>query len=281
MPALWRGDAARQVHESVVVLLPALSAATPVDSAMTDIDRRVERLLSELSLEAKAALMFHTMAVIGDAGDWAGELPIPSVHTLLDAGLTHFNLLGPAPSGREFAQWVNMIQRIAVARPAGVPVTFSSDPRHHFTDNPMAQMMSGAYSQWPETLGLAALASVPRVRQFADIARQEYLATGIRVALHPQIDLATEPRWSRINGTFGEDAELTSALAVAYVQGLQTDSLGADSVAAMVKHFPVADRSWTAGTPTSRGVGSRCTRAATAITTCGRSSTCWPQGLPR
>ncbi|MFG2628576.1 hypothetical protein [Streptomyces sp. NPDC048473] len=47
--------------------------------------------------------------------------------------------------------------------------------------------------------------------QHADIARQEYLAVGIRVALRPQIDLATEPRWSRINGTFGEDADLRDA----------------------------------------------------------------------
>ncbi|MGA5466639.1 glycoside hydrolase family 3 protein [Mycobacterium sp. NPDC050041] len=117
-------------------------------------------------------------------------------------------------------------------------MTFSTDPRHHFTDNPLAQMMSGAYSRWPEPLGLAAIGSAERVREFADIARQEYLAVGLRVALHPQIDLATEARWPRINATFGEDADLTSLLAAAYVAGLQGDSLSTASVAAMVKHFP-------------------------------------------
>ncbi|MFI6794416.1 glycoside hydrolase family 3 C-terminal domain-containing protein [Streptosporangium canum] len=47
------------------------------------------------------------------------------------------------------------------------------------------------------------------------------LAVGIRVALHPQIDLATEPRWARANATFGEDAELTSRLVKAYIRGFQ------------------------------------------------------------
>ncbi|MFJ9060484.1 glycoside hydrolase family 3 N-terminal domain-containing protein [Streptomyces sp. NPDC102409] len=66
------------------------------------------------------------------------------------------------------------------------------------------------------------------------------VAVGIRLALHPQIDLATEPRWSRTSGTFGEDADLTSRLVAAYLEGLRGPGgqLGADSVAAMVKHFP-------------------------------------------
>jgi beta-glucosidase len=76
------------------------------------------------------------------------------------------------------------------------------------------------------------------VQQFGDIARQEYLAVGIRVALHPMVDLATEPRWCRVNGTFGEDAELTSQMATAYIKGFQGESLGKDSVACMTKHFP-------------------------------------------
>ena len=76
------------------------------------------------------------------------------------------------------------------------------------------------------------------VQQFGDIARQEYLAVGIRVALHPMVDLATEPRWCRANGTFGEDAELTSQMATAYIKGFQGATLGTNSVACMTKHFP-------------------------------------------
>jgi beta-glucosidase len=64
-------------------------------------------------------------------------------------------------------------------------------------------MSATDFSQWCETLGFGAIGDEELVRQFADIARREYLAVGIRVALHPQIDLATEPRWPRISGTFG------------------------------------------------------------------------------
>ena len=94
-----------------------------------------------------------------------------------------------------------------------------------------------AFSQWPSSLGLAATRDTLLVREFGNIARQEYLATGIRLALHPMADLATEPRWGRSSGTFGEDAELSAAMTKAYVLGFQGDSLGASSVACMTKHF--------------------------------------------
>ena len=94
------------------------------------------------------------------------------------------------------------------------------------------------FSQWCETLGFAAIDDVELVKQFADIVRKEYLAVGIRVSLHPQIDLATEPRWPRISGTFGEDAHLTARLVKAYIEGFQGDTLGSHSIACMTKHFP-------------------------------------------
>jgi beta-glucosidase len=99
-------------------------------------------------------------------------------------------------------------------------------------------MFSGAFSQWPEQIGLGAIGDPQLVQEFGDIARQEYLAVGIRVALHPMADLATEPRWCRANGTFGEDAELASKLTAAYIRGFQGAELGPQSVACMTKHFP-------------------------------------------
>ena len=99
-------------------------------------------------------------------------------------------------------------------------------------------MSATDFSQWCETLGFAAIGDAGLVQQFADIVRREYLAVGIRVALHPQIDLATEPRWPRISGTFGEDAHLTARLVKAYIAGFQGETLGAHSVACMTKHFP-------------------------------------------
>lgn len=76
------------------------------------------------------------------------------------------------------------------------------------------------------------------MRNFANIARQEYLAVGLRSALHPQIDLATEPRWARIGATMGEDANLTAELVVAYIEGFTGDTFGCQSVTTVTKHFP-------------------------------------------
>ena len=96
----------------------------------------------------------------------------------------------------------------------------------------------GSFSQWPGTLGLAATRDAALVEEFSRIAAEEYVAVGIRGAYHPQVDLATEPRWARISGTFGEDADLTSDMVRAMVRGFQGKTLGPKSVALIVKHFP-------------------------------------------
>jgi beta-glucosidase len=210
----------------------------PHEDSALPIGERVEHLLSLMPLEGKVGLFFHTLVGVGDPDEPHPMFGFPAARELIDSGVTHFNILGSAPDGRQFARWHNEIQRIALSRPLGIPVTFSTDPRHHFTDNPATQMLAGPFSQWPEVLGLAAIGSEELVETFADIARQEYLATGIRVALHPQIDLATEPRWARISSTFGEDADLTSRLVRSYIRGFQRDEFGIDSVSTMTKHFP-------------------------------------------
>ena len=204
---------------------------------------RVEDLLARMTLEEKAGLLFQTMVTMNPDGTLVDDPALAptatAAHMVGDLRMNHFNLLGSG-GPRQMAEWHNRLQELAEQTRLGIPVTLSSDPRHSFTDNPGTAMMSGPFSQWPETLGLAAVGDPELVRSYADTVRREYLAVGIRLALHPQIDLATEPRWSRINGTFGEDAELTSHLVAAYIEGLRGpgDALGADSVAAMVKHFP-------------------------------------------
>ena len=133
---------------------------------------------------------------------------LPSTDEYINARhMTHFNLLGAAPTAGAIARWHNRLQELAASTRLGIPVTISTDPRHSFTENPGAAMLSGPFSQWPDALGLAATRDEELVRTFGDIARQEYTAVGIRQALHPQVDLATEPRWARQLQTFGEDAE--------------------------------------------------------------------------
>ena len=82
-------------------------------------------------------------------------------------------------------------------------------------------IFSSRISKWPSQLGLAATRDVELVKKFADIARQEYLAVGIRTALHPMADLATDPRWARNFGTFGSDSKLSTSLTLAYMDGFQ------------------------------------------------------------
>ena len=94
------------------------------------------------------------------------------------------------------------------------------------------------FSQWPSHWAMAATRDEAPGQAFGDIARREYLAVGIRSALHPMADLATEPRWARIGHTFGEDADLAASMIYAYIRGFQGKAVGTESVSCMVKHFP-------------------------------------------
>jgi beta-glucosidase len=88
-------------------------------------------------------------------------------------------------------------------------------------------------------MGFAALREPEHTYKFADVIREEYRALGIHQGLHPQIDLATQPRWGRLSAAFSEEAELTGTLGVAWVKGLQGGSnLSRTSVIATAKHFP-------------------------------------------
>lgn len=227
--------------------------AAPYRDPALPVAERVTDLLGRMTLAEKAGQMFQTMVEVGPGGtlaDAPSDHGMPGTSDLVvGRHMTHLNVLAAPPTAREFAVWHNRLQRLAAGTRLGIPVTVASDPRHSFTDNPGAALLSGPFSQWPETLGLAATRDERLVEEHGDAARQEYLAVGIRTALHPQVDLVTEPRWARGGGTFGEDAELTGRLGAAYVRGLQAGGevardvgldgrFGPASVSTMTKHFP-------------------------------------------
>ena len=145
------------------------------------------------------------------------------------------------------ARWNNNMQALVEGMGHGIPVNTSSDPRHETSATAEYNYGAGGeISHWPTSLGLAATFDPALVEEFGHIASQEYRALGITTALSPQIDLATEPRWTRFYGTFGESPELDTDMARAYVDGFQTsagkdelaDGWGYASVNAMVKHWP-------------------------------------------
>jgi beta-glucosidase len=208
-------------------------------------EHRADDLVSQMTLEEKAGSMFITMIAVGEDGDLA-ERPTPSdLMTVISPSnstmvaakkMNHFNVVF-MHGAANMAKWQNKLQQTAERTRLGIPVTIASDPRHAFGLNIAASLPAEEFSLWPEPLGLAATRDPALLRQFGDMARQEYLAVGIRLALHPMADLATEPRWARAAGTFGEDAHLSAQLVHAYVKGFQGETLGPSSVATMVKHF--------------------------------------------
>ncbi|MCQ4087667.1 glycoside hydrolase family 3 N-terminal domain-containing protein [Saccharibacillus sp. JS10] len=145
------------------------------------------------------------------------------------------------------AKWNNAVQAYAESVGLGIPANNSSDPRHGSnSDSEFNAGAGGTISMWPETLGLAATFDPKLVRRFGEIAAREYRALGLTTALSPQVDIATDPRWFRFNGTFGEDPQLSTDLGRAYIDGFQTSEKGDEiengwgraSVNAMVKHWP-------------------------------------------
>ncbi|AZS40835.1 Beta-glucosidase BoGH3B [Microbacterium oxydans] len=213
----------------------------PYEDPRLPATERTEDLVSRLSLHEKIGLMFQTVIEIGPEGELL-ETPgaiskSPTSEVVLRKHLSHFNVHAMR-TAREGAHWNNALQRLAEDTPHGVPVTISTDPRHAFVENTGVAFSAGPFSQWPEAMGLAAIDDLELIRRFADTARQEYLAVGIRAALHPQIDLPTEARWGRQAQTFGYDADRVAEITAAYLDGFQGADLGPSSVACTTKHFP-------------------------------------------
>lgn len=205
-------------------------------------DVRAKDLVSRLTLQEKAGLMMHgTAPALNDTtGIGTGTAYDPTaLSTLINKqGVSTFITRLSADANALAAQY-NELQKVAEQSRLGIPVTISSDPRNHFQYVLGASASANGFSQWPEPLGLAAIGDAGLTKTFGDIARQEYRAVGITEALSPQADLATEPRWPRINGTFGEDAQAAKAQVRAYIEGFQKGDGGinSDSVIAVVKHW--------------------------------------------
>ena len=133
---------------------------------------------------------------------------------------------------------VNEIQAYAESLPMGIPVDFHAETG--------ASMSVKVGSQWPEPLSIAASFDPSIAEAVGNAKAVEYRSVGITTVNSPQIDLATEPRWSRIAGTFTEDPQLAMDMAKAYVNGLQStfdengedQGWGTQSLNATIKHFP-------------------------------------------
>ena len=233
----------------------------PYEDWRLSYEDRARDLAKRLTVEEIAGLMLwspHQMVpfVPGlpfkghyDGGDYVPGVTDPASLTdeqkcfASEENLRNF-LLITTESARTAARWNNKLQQLAEESRLGIPVCISSDPRHAAGKKGAEFSGTGKeVSRWPEGLGMAATFDVQLMKEFAGVIAREYRALGITQALGPQIDLATDPRWMRLEDTMGADVDMVTAFAKAYCDGLQTTEgaeggWGKDSVAAMVKHWP-------------------------------------------
>ncbi len=227
-------------------------------------DERAKDLAAKMSVDQIAGLMLYSRhqplpaaaggpfagtynkKVFAESGAQAFDLSDQQKEFLIKDNVRHV-LITSVQSPAVAAQWSNNAQSLVEGLGLGIPVNNSSDPRHGTIAN--AEFNAGAggsISMWPGSLGLAATFDPGVVEQFGHIAATEYRALGLATTLSPQVDIATEPRWNRVSGTFGEDPQLAADMARAYIDGFQTSygkkeisgGWGYGSVNAMVKHWP-------------------------------------------
>lgn len=236
----------------------------PYEDWRLPFDNRAWDLASKMSIEQIAGLMLysrHQSIPARGGGYFAGtyngkpfsqgetnpsDLTDQQVEFLTKDNLRHV-LITTVASPEVAAQWNNKVQALCEGIGLGIPANNSSDPRHGTVSSAEYNAGSGgSISMWPASLGLAATFDPALVEHFGQVAAAEYRALGIATALSPQVDIATEPRWMRFSGTFGENPWLSAAMAEAYCNGFQTsvgdkeiaDGWGYGSVNAMVKHWP-------------------------------------------
>lgn len=226
-------------------------------------DERALDLASKMSVDQIAGLMLYSRhqpipspsggffsgtyngKPFADSGAKPYDLSDQQIQFLTKDNLRHV-LITSVQSPEVAAMWNNNAQALVEGLGLGIPANNSSDPRHGSKANAEFNAGSGgSISMWPGSLGMAATFDPALVKEFGRIASIEYRALGIATALSPQIDIASEPRWSRVSGTFGEDPALSTDMARAYIDGFQTSyarmiagGWGYESVNAMVKHWP-------------------------------------------
>ena len=217
---------------------------------------RAKDLVSRLALDQKAGVMWAG----GPLGNGNADASIPAnVRTaLLGPNFQRFSLirLGSAVTPTQTAAYTNAVQEFAEAQPIAVPAVFNADPSHFVTivtnsttGSQLVQSLSGSnpsgslnlLSYWPLPLGLGAAQDQKLTTSYGETVRKEFMAMGMRWQLGPMVDFATEPRWDRVQTTFGEGLGVVGH-ARACITAFQNSNTGdiRNGIAATAKHFPGA-----------------------------------------
>ena len=184
-------------------------------------EERAEDLLGRMDATQKAAQMVH-LTLVSKKDDWFNESNV-------GFALVYEYIFD---SATEAAQRTNEIQELSESAPLGIPVILSMD-----TEAGAAFVRDATFL--PDEINQGAANDADLVRRLNEVLREELMAVGVRMALSPDADLITDPRWGRNQECYSEDTEVVQTLIVAAVEALQGGSaLTEDSVIATVKHFP-------------------------------------------
>jgi len=194
-----------------------------------DTETRAKNLSTVIDIESIAGLMLYS----GHQSEISNELNEEQIAFLDAGGRAVLNAASEADT-KSAVQWNNAMQVYVEGTGFGIPVITSSDPRE------------AGVSGVPSNLALAATFDPEIAKEMGKLTSTEYRLLGIGTLLGPQIDVTTEPRWNRTDGTFGDDPALSRDVTKAFVDGVQstydengTDlGWGAESMVAMIKHWP-------------------------------------------
>ncbi len=203
--------------------------ATPIYSdASSSVEDRASDLIDRMDLDEKlaqlGAVRFPDL-INGDRFDEGAALQV------IPHGIGHVTRIGATTGLRpaQSAELVNQIQRLVVERTRlGVPVIVHEES--------LAGYSARDATVFPQAMALASGWDPELVEEVASVVRRQLLAVGARHSLAPVLDVARDPRWGRLEETYGEDPVLAGVLGTAFVRGMQTNDLF-HGVLATGKHF--------------------------------------------
>ena len=205
----------KHIRNLFLAALAALSVSCAERGSSTvgstpEVERRVEKLLSQMTLAEKIGQM-NQVSAGGEVANYADALRKGQIGSIL-------NEVDPVK--------INEFQRICVEESRlGIPLLVGRDVIHGF------------HTVFPIPLGLASTFDPALVEEGARIASVEATGQGVRWTFSPMLDIARDPRWGRIAEGSGEDTWLDARMAEAMVRGYQGPQLDATSMAACIKHF--------------------------------------------
>ena len=206
---------------------------------------RAENLLSLMTAEQKAAQMVH-LTLVTQKDSWFNKnnVGFALVYEYIfepeeddeaeEDGEESDETQTPISSARNAAMRTNEIQELSESSELGIPVIFSMD-----TEAGAAFVKDATYL--PDEINQGAAGDAELVTRLNEVLKEELMAVGVRMALSPDADLITDPRWGRNQECYSEDVETVETMIAAAVKALQGENgLDENSVMATVKHFPGA-----------------------------------------